>query len=62
MNIFETWFKSFAALPAPEKVGWVFVFIVMMLTLSPEIKFVFCKIIFGIKFIAGRLMKCGNKT
>ncbi|HAF5680832.1 TPA: hypothetical protein G8N93_005538 [Salmonella enterica] len=57
MNIFETWFKSFAALPAPEKVGWVFICIVMMLMLSPEIKFIFGKIISGIKFIAGRLMK-----
>ncbi|EJC8750119.1 TPA: hypothetical protein N2997_004361 [Salmonella enterica subsp. diarizonae serovar 48:i:z35] len=57
MNIIEAWFKSFAALTVPEKIVWVFVFIVMMLTLSPEIKFIFCKIISGIKFIAGRLMK-----
>ncbi|EGK7840604.1 hypothetical protein L1O59_001671 [Salmonella enterica] len=57
MSIFETWFKSFTVQPAPEKVGWIFVCIVMMLTLSPEIKFIFGKIISGIKFIAGRLMK-----
>ncbi|HAF1609396.1 TPA: hypothetical protein G8M64_003694 [Salmonella enterica] len=57
MNIIEAWFKSFAALPAPEKVGWVFICIAMMLTLSPEINFIFCKMISGIKFIAGRLMK-----
>lgn len=56
MNIFETWFKSFAALPAPEKVGWVFICIAMML-ISPEINFIFCKMISGIKFIAGGLMK-----
>lgn len=43
MNILETWFNSFTAQPAPEKVGWVFVCIVMMLTLSPEIKFIFVK-------------------
>lgn len=36
-GIIEEWFKSFSVLSAPEKVGWVFVFIVMILTLSPEI-------------------------
>ncbi|EKQ0890600.1 hypothetical protein P4Q63_002054 [Salmonella enterica] len=61
MNIIDTWLKSFSALPAPEKVGWVFVCIVMMLTLSPEINFVFFNIVAVIRavirFIRGRVMK-----
>lgn len=55
MNITKTWFKSFSVLSASEKVGWFFVFIVMMFTLSPEIIFIFCKIISGIKFITERI-------
>lgn len=54
-RIIEEWFKSFSVLSAPEKVGWVFVFIVMILTLSPEIIFIFCKVISGIKFITERV-------
>ncbi|EBS5930386.1 hypothetical protein DU918_20560 [Salmonella enterica subsp. enterica serovar Saintpaul] len=54
-GIIEEWFKSFSVLSAPEKVGWVFVFIVMILTLSPEIIFIFCKVISGIKFITERV-------
>ncbi|EBV1275039.1 hypothetical protein D6T17_23305 [Salmonella enterica subsp. enterica serovar Oranienburg] len=61
MNIIDTWLKSFSALPPPEKVGWVFVCIIMMLTLFPEIKFVFFNtvaVIRGvIRFIRGRVMK-----
>lgn len=61
MNIIDTWLKSFSVLSAPEKVGWVFVCIIMMLTISPEIKFVFFKlsnvIRAVIRFVRGRVMK-----
>lgn len=61
MNIIDTWLKSFSALSPPEKVGWVFVCIIMMLTISPEIKFVFFKlsnvIRAVIRFVRGRVMK-----
>lgn len=52
MNIIDTWLKSFSALSPPEKVGWSFVCIIMMLTISPEIKFVFLKLspLFGLLF------------
>lgn len=52
MNIIDTWLKSFSALSPPEKVGWSFVCIIMILTISPEIKFVFLKLslLFGLLF------------
>lgn len=61
MNIIDTWLKSFSVLSAPEKVGWVFVCIIMMLTLSPEIRFVFCKVITVIKFVTGWVVRHKNK-
>ncbi|EDX2836322.1 hypothetical protein B6B07_000808 [Salmonella enterica subsp. enterica serovar Berta] len=61
MNIIDTWLKSFSALSPPEKVGWSFVCIIMMLTISPEIKFVFFKTVdviqAVIRFVRGRVMK-----
>lgn len=61
MNIIDTWLKSFSALSPPEKVGWFFVCIIMMLTISPEIKFVFFKTVTVIRavirFVRGRVMK-----
>ncbi|HCM1846758.1 TPA: hypothetical protein N3A29_003458 [Salmonella enterica subsp. diarizonae serovar 16:z10:e,n,x,z15] len=60
MNIIDTWLKSFSALSPPEKVGWVFVCIIMMLTISPEIKF-FLKTVTVIRavirFVRDRVMK-----
>ncbi|EEJ5313331.1 hypothetical protein Q1B87_003812 [Salmonella enterica] len=61
MNIIDTWLKSFFVLSAPEKVGWSFVCIIMMLTISPEIKFVFLKTVTVIRavirFVRDRVMK-----